>query len=492
MMTTTLTNWIRGTALLPALLVGMCPCGSASRAAERPDFAKASSYAEATADKSSGRPNILFIFADDWGWGDLGCHGHPYVKTPNIDRLAREGVDFQRFTVASGVCSPSRTAVMTGHFPARYNIDGHFAWVPSNAKRGMPDWLDTEAPLLTRFLKKAGYRTAHYGKWHLANDMIPDSPTPAAYHFDDYGAFNCSGEQMPWHEDAERASAFIEKSVKERKPFYINVWLHEPHTPFHTVPRYERRFRHLERADQIYASVLSHADDRIGELLAALDRLGIVEDTLVIFSSDNGPARAAGPTKLALMYDTATGAGWGIGAAKGITGGRRGYKGALFEGGIGVPFIARWPGKIPAGKVDVVSLVSAVDLLPTFCELAGVTLPANYAPDGVSIVDVLKGKPMETREKPLFWKIGAPWPAHAARPDHWVAWAVVHDRWKLVANRDLSHVKLFDIAGDVTESKDLKAEKPELANALLARLKNWQASLPEKPTGRVFSKLRQE
>src|SRR5210317_1428884 len=100
------------------------------------------------------QPNIVFVFADDWGWGDLSCHGHPYVKTPNIDRLAREGTDFHRFTVASGVCSPSRTAVMTGHFPARYNIDGHFAWVPSNAKRNMPDWLDTKAPLLPRFLQQ--------------------------------------------------------------------------------------------------------------------------------------------------------------------------------------------------------------------------------------------------------------------------------------------------------------------------------------------------
>ena len=94
---------------------------------------------------AADRPNILFVFADDWGWGDLSCHGHPYVKTPNIDRLAKEGADFHRFTVASGVCSPSRTAVMTGHFPARYNIDGHFAWVPSNAKRNMPDWLSPKA-----------------------------------------------------------------------------------------------------------------------------------------------------------------------------------------------------------------------------------------------------------------------------------------------------------------------------------------------------------
>ena len=98
--------------------------------------------------QSAERPNIVFIFADDWGWGDLGCHDHPYLETPNIDRLAKEGTDFYRFTVASGVCSPSRTAVMTGHFPARYNIDGHFAWVPSNQKRNMPDWLDPKAPLL--------------------------------------------------------------------------------------------------------------------------------------------------------------------------------------------------------------------------------------------------------------------------------------------------------------------------------------------------------
>jgi arylsulfatase A-like enzyme len=441
---------------------------------------------------AADKPNILFILADDWGWGDLSCHGHSYVKTPNIDRLAKEGTDFHRFTVASGVCSPSRTAVMTGHFPARYNIDGHFAWAPSNAKRNMPDWLNPEAPLLTRFLKQAGYRTAHYGKWHLSNNMIPDSPTPAAYGYDDYGAFNCSGEQMPWHEDADRASTFIEKSVVEKKPFFINVWMHEPHTPFHTVPKYEWRFRDLDRADQIYASVLSHADDRVGRLLDTLDRLKIAGNTLVIFSSDNGPARTAKPTELSLHYDTATGAGWGIGASKGITGGRRGYKSSLFEGGIGVPFIARWPGQIAAGKVDDASLISAVDLLPTFCELAGCELPENYVADGVSMVNVLQGEPLRKREKTLFWKFGSPWPAPASRPNHWVSWAVVHGQWKLVANRDLSHVELFDITTDVTESNDLKETKPDVFGDLLAMLKNWQASLPEKPTGKVFSKLRQE
>ena len=277
-------------------------------------------------------PNIVFIFADDWGWGDLGCHGHPYLETPNIDRLAKEGTDFHRFTVASGVCSPSRTAVMTGHFPARYNVDGHFAWVPSNQKRNMPDWLDPKAPMLPRFLKKAGYATAHYGKWHLANDMIPDAPFLTEYGFDDYGAFNCSGPQMYVHDDVKSAIPFIEKSHAKGKPFFINLWIHEPHTPFHADPKLQKRFVKLGEKDAIYAATLYHADLRIGQLLDALDRLDLTKDTLVLFSSDNGPARGAPDTPLTLGYDSATGLGYGIAAAKGITGGRRAYKGALLEG----------------------------------------------------------------------------------------------------------------------------------------------------------------
>ncbi|MCZ6672461.1 MAG: sulfatase-like hydrolase/transferase [Verrucomicrobia bacterium] len=440
-----------------------------------------------TAAAETDRPNILFIFADDWGWGDLSCHGHPYVKTPNIDRLAAEGTDFHRFTVASGVCSPSRTAIMTGHFPARYNIDGHFAWVPSNAKRNMPDWLATEAPTLPKFLKKAGYATAHYGKWHLANNMIPDSPLPSEYGYDEYGAFNCAGEQIPVHEDSEHAIAFIEKSHRENKPFFINLWLHEPHTPFHTVPKYRWRFRELEERDNIYASVLSHADDRVGEVLDALDRLDLTDNTLVIFSSDNGPARAAGPTELGLMHDTATGAGYNIAASKGITGGRKGYKSSLFEGGIGVPFIARWPGKIAAGKIDDSSLLSAVDLLPTFCEIAGVNLPTSYKPDGVSQVKALMGKTASVRQKPLFWKFNSPWPAQDNKPDHWVSYAVVNQTWKLVANKDSSYLELYDIASDPYEKNDLKMENPQVVKHMLGKLDQWKATLPAKPIGKVFS-----
>lgn len=443
--------------------------------------------------RGDDRPNILFIFADDWGWGDLSCHGHPYVKTPNIDRLAVEGTDFHRFTVASGVCSPSRTAVMTGHFPARYNIDGHFAWVPSNAKRGMPDWLSPEVPLLPRILQQSGYATAHYGKWHLANNMIPDSPLPSEYGYDEYGAFNCAGEQIPVHEDSQRASAFIEKSAAGGKPFFINLWLHEPHTPFHTVPKYEWRFREMEsEEDRIYASVLSHADDRIGELLDTLDRLNLTENTLVIFSSDNGPARASRPTELKLMYDTATGAGWGIAAAKGITAGRKGYKSTLFEGGINVPFIARWPGKIASNEVDDQSLISAVDLLPTFCEIAGVPLPNGYKPDGVSQVAALKGNGSNKREKPLFWKMASAWPIPEDRPYHWVSYAIVDQKWKLVTNRDMDYFELYDIVSDPYEKVDRANGEPEVVKQLLGKIDRWKETLPDRPTGDVFSEERNE
>ena len=463
------------------LVLGFCFSYSSPSLADEPNSSSAES-----------KPNIVFIFADDWGWGDLGCHGHPYVKTPNIDRLAQAGTDFHRFTVASGVCSPSRAAVMTGHFPARYNIDGHFAWVPSNAKRNMPDWLSTEAPTIPKFLKTAGYRTAHFGKWHLANNMIPDSPVPTAYGYDEYGAFNCAGEQMPVHEDARNAVKFIESCHRDKNPFFVNLWIHEPHTPFHTVPKYRWRFRELEETDNIYASVLSHADDRIGEVLDALDRLKLTDNTLVIFSSDNGPARGSADAKLELMHDTATGAGYGIAGAKGITGGRKGYKASLHEGGIGVPFIARWPGKIAAGKTDKTSVLSAVDLLPTFCEIAGVELPASYSPDGVSQLKTLMGDGSAKRATPLFWKYPARWPPRESKPDHWVALAVAHDNWKLVTNSDSTHSELYDLVADPYEATDLSQSKPDVVKSLLEKLEAWKSTLPEKPTGNVFSSLRSE
>ncbi len=155
-----------------------------------------------------------------------------------------------------------------------------------------------------------------------------------------------------------------------------------------------------------------------------------------------------------------------------------------------MPFVARWPGKIAAGKIDRTSIFSAVDLLPTFCEIAGVKLPSSYQPDGVSQVGTLKGKGKSLREKPLFWKTVAPWPARKTKPDHWVSYAVVHQNWKLVANRDAGYVELYDLVADPLEKNDLKEKHPAVVKELTKMLAQWQTTLPTKPTGNVFSKLR--
>ncbi|MEP0418022.1 MAG: sulfatase-like hydrolase/transferase [Cyclobacteriaceae bacterium] len=435
-------------------------------------------------------PNIVFIFADDWGWGDLGAHGHPFIKTPNIDRMALEGTDFYRFTAASSVGSPSRTAVLTGQFPARHNVNASFSGIPINLRRNMPDWLDPEAILLPRLLQQNGYRTGHFGKWQLTNSIINDAPSAESYGFDTYGTFNCSGVQMPFYEDAEQSITFIKQAVSDEVPFYVNLWIHEPHIPHHAIPKYEKDFLHLENdKDRVYSSVIFHADERIGKVLDVLDQLEVAKNTLVVFSSDNGPARNSRKREMSFVSDPATGIGYNIAASTGTTGGRRGYKASLFEGGIGVPFIARWPGVIPAGKIDSTSLISAVDLLPTFCEIGDVNLPENYHADGLSQLKTLGGIPYPKRSKPLFWKAFSR-NISEDNPDHWGSYAIVDKNWKLIANKDLTYVELYDIQADVHEENDLKEKYPEIVMSLLEQIQEWEMTLPKKPNPKLFSKER--
>jgi len=165
------------------------------------------------------QPNIIFIYADDWGYGDLGCHGSTFCKTPVLDKMVDEGIDFQNFSVSNPVCSPSRTAVMTGQFPARHSVHGHFATVEVHKKRGMPNWLNPKAPMLTRMLKEAGYATGHFGKWHLTNTSIKDAPFPSAYGIDEYGVFNASGEQIDVEQTIPLTLDFIKRH--KNQPFYI-------------------------------------------------------------------------------------------------------------------------------------------------------------------------------------------------------------------------------------------------------------------------------
>ena len=242
----------------------------------------------------------------------------------------------------------------------------------------------------------------------------------------------------------------------------------------------------LRRRIIFYASVLSHADDRIGEVLDALDRLKLSKHTLVIFSSDNGPEKT-GKTTFRQKYDPATGRGYDTVASVGTTGGRKERKRSLFQGGIGVPFIARWPGEIEAGRIDSVSWISAVDLLPTFCELAGAELPEGYQPDGVSQVHVLKGGVVELREKPLFWKSTT---ASNRGQGKIGEYAMIAGKWKLITNNDSSKSELYDITIDPLEKKDLSDHHPEVLVELVKKLEKWKSTLPEKYDPKLISKSR--
>lgn len=431
------------------------------------------------------QPNIVFIFADDWGWGDLSCHKHPYLKTPNIDRLAEQGTEFYQFTVASGVCSPSRAAVITGQFPARHSVHGHFATVESHVKRGMPDWLNPKAVLMPRLLQQAGYATAHFGKWHLTNIMVPDAPLPLAYGYDEYGAFNCSGPQMPVHDDVKRSIKFIEKAHAANKPFFVNLWIHEPHTPHYPKAEFLKQFAHLKKeSDQVYAAVLAHADARIGELLATLDRLKLADNTLVIFSSDNGPENT-NPSRRT-TDDASTGPGLGTFASVGTTGGHRGRKRSLLQGGIGVPFIVRWPGKVAAGKIDDKTPITAVDLLPTFCNLAGAKLPADYEPDGIDQTQALFGKPTSERDKPIYWQ----WRSASKRGTNWPTLAIREGPFKMLKGVDPEQVELFLFPEDRLEKTNMAERRSNQVNRLNGLLEAWKQTIPAKPDPSCFSKTR--
>ena len=329
------------------------------------------------------RPNVIFIFADDLGWGDLGCYGNDRIKTPSLDRLADQGTLFTQFYVDGSVCSPSRTAMMTGQYPARNRVHGHFAAHEQNRRRDMPDWLDPNVATVTQLLDQAGYATAHFGKWHLGNG--PGAPAPGEYGIDDHRTVNTNGPGWKDEKDqyfrARSSRLFVDEAIRfiERhkdEPFYVNVWSLVPHATLNPTKEQLAPYMrfgpvgvpHIGAAPIFYASV-TDLDTQVGRLMAKLDELGLANNTLVVFSSDNGPEdihiRNANHS------------------AMGSPGPFRGRKRSLYEGGVRMPFIVRWPGHVPAGRIDDESVVAGVDFLPTICKLAGVAVPAGHKLDGV-------------------------------------------------------------------------------------------------------------
>jgi len=420
---------------------------------------------------SGGRPpNFVFILADDWGWGDLGCYGHDLLKTPNLDRLAAQGTLFTQFYVNGPVCSPSRAAIMTGQFPSCHRVFAHFASPEENQKRDMPGWLDPSVVTLPRLLKERGYVTGHFGKWHLGSGRADgtDAPEPSAYGVDDYRIFVGNGPRWDVPDFNSRSSELIvDEAVRfveanKGKPFFVNVWLKDVHAVLDPTEEQMAAYPNLKGALRVYYSAATDADRQLGRLLGKLDELGLTENTVVVFTSDNGPED--------IRIGNASHSGVGS------PGPFRGRKRSLYEGGIRTPFMVRWPKVTPAGKVDGATVLSGVDMLPTLCALAGVQPPKDWKLDGEDMSGACKGSP-EPRKKPLMWDFRYGVVGHVLNRSPMLA--IRDGDWKLLMNPDRSRVELYDIPHDPSELKDLASERPKEVQRLSDALVKWFESLPK-------------
>jgi len=423
------------------------------------------------------RPNIITILCDDLGWGDLGCYGHTLIKTPNIDRLAAQGTLFTHFYSASPVCSPSRAAFMTGQFPARLRIHDYLPipLQPHQIAAGTVPFLDPAAATVPRTLKQAGYATGHFGKWHLGDG--PDAPEVKDYGIDCCRITHGRGPTYDsWWSDASfraRSSAmFVDDAIEFIEhngdtPFQIDLWPLDPHATLNPTPEQMAPYAHLmpqgvphAGAMAVYYSVVTNLDAQIGRLLARLDDLGLADNTLVLFSSDNGPEDICIPgSSHSAAGDTPF----------------RGRKRSLYDGGVRMPLIARWPGFVPAGKVNDTSVVSSVDFLPTLCGIAGISADSGQVVDGENVMDILSGSGRQ-RTKPLYWD----WRFRQAGSliHHSPQLAIREDKWKLLMNRDGSRVELYDVSGNRMEVDNLADQEPEVVRRLSQMLLEWHATLP--------------
>jgi len=438
---------------------------------------------------AAGKPNIIFILTDDQGWGDAKRFGHPYLKTPNIDRLADGGAWFKQFYVANPVCSPSRTAFMTGHYPARHGVHQHFADHASNLKRGMPNWLDPDVTTVCDLVKSAGYATAHFGKWHLGHGE--GAPAPEAYGIDASRTWNSSGAAWPQQKTdpyfvahsadlvVDEAIAFIKQH--RDKPFYVNVWSYAPHATLKPTPEELAVYDDLKvdpkdfpawmrdyvagakdpvQQMKVFCAAVTGLDKAIGRLLDFLDETGLAKDTIVFFSSDNGPED--------YHIGNASNAGMG---SPGVL---RARKRSLYEGGIRTPLLVRWPGHVKAGRVDETSVLASVDFLPTVCGIVGVDA-GKCKPDGEDVGNILTGK-ARPRTRPIFWE----WRSGVVGNPQYTPprLAVREGNWKLYVNYDGSGKQLYDVVADASQEHDVAKDHAELVSQLAEKVLAWKKTLP--------------
>jgi arylsulfatase A len=437
------------------------------------------------------RPNVLVILCDDLGYGDLGCFGHPTIRTPHLDKLAAQGVRLTACYAAAPVCSPSRAGLLTGRCPSR---------------AGVYDWIEEEDPMhlkrgeltIATLLKRAGYATCHLGKWHLNGRFnSPAQPQPSDHGFDHW--FSTRNNADPSHRDptnfvrdgravgplrgyssqliADEAIGWLNSvGTRRDRPFFLFVCFHETHEPIAAPPELVARYPAATKpGEAIYAADVTNMDRAVGRLLGALDALGAAENTLVLFTSDNGPET------LNRYVDTSR--------SYGSPGPLRGMKLHLYEGGIRVPGILRWPGQTRPGQV-VDEPVSGVDLLPTLCAIAGIPVPNDRPIDGASWLPLFEGQPI-ARRVPLFWHY-----YHAIGRGK----AALRDGdWKLIAHWDgpalpagaglhpgdvailkaakLTDCELYNLREDLGETRDLAAREPQRVAAMAGRLRSLYAEV---------------
>ncbi len=455
--------------------------------------------AAGTALIAADKPNIILVFIDDMGWADFSCFGNPDANTPNVDRMAAEGIAFEQFYVNSPICSPSRVAISTGQYPQRWNITSYLANRKINRERGVANWLDPKAPMLARSLKQAGYATGHFGKWHMGGQRdVTDAYPITAYGFDDsltnfegLGAkllpltidadgkvgkiwenATILGEPVTWMQRSEITTGFIdaaipfmEKAVAADTPFYINLWPDDVHAPY--WPPYEA-YEEISPNDKRghYHAVLEAMDKQFAKLFNFVrNNPDLRDNTLILICSDNGPAKDSNR-------------GEHLGGRAGIF---KGYKTHLYEGGIRSPLIVWAPGmmnKKAVGSRNKDSLFSAIDLVPSLIRLTGASKPAGIRYDGEDVLDTLLGNSMKSRQKPIFY----------SRPpdrkefygfDELPDLAMRRGKWKLLCDYDGSRPQLYDIEKDPSETTNLADSYPEVVSRMSSTVVKWWESMPK-------------
>lgn len=420
--------------------------------------------------RAAGRPpNIVMIYADDLGYGDLGCYGSE-IRTANLDRMAGEGVRFTHFYSASALCSPSRAALLTGRYPTRVGVPRVLN--PKDTE-GLPD----DETTLAQVLKPTGYKTMCIGKWHLGH--LPKY-LPTNRGFDSYFGIPYSNDMEPrvlmrdtavieqtatletlTGRYAEEALKFIERS--KASPFFLYFPHTFPHIPLAAAPRFRGK-----SPLGLYGDVVEELDWSVGEVLGALKKHGLEDNTLVMFSSDNGPWYQGSPGRL------------------------RGRKGMTWDGGQREPFIARWPGRIPAGKVSS-AVATTMDILPTVAKLCEARLPKKPL-DGLDILPLLTGTRNELERAPFLyfdhvnvqcarWK---QWKLHIAR-NNTTTWSPAPPGG--VVNLPLPAPELYDLVNDPDESYDIAEEHPQIVKQMLARIEQMVKTFPE-PIQRAYAETK--